>query len=156
MKDGEGNPVPIYRRPPIIGLILLAISVILHFTFPIVKLIWFPFNLIGIIGVVGGWLLAMWGKRTFFESGVELVPGSKSSKIVQIGPFKHSRNPMYLGFILLLLGIAILFGSLIVFLAPVGFFIIINFFFIPFEERLMEKTFGKEYLDYKNKVRRWI
>jgi len=63
---------------------------------------------------------------------------------------------MYLGMLIILIGIAILMGSLITFIFPIIFFVIINWFFIPMEEKNMEIKFGKKYSEYKNKVRRWI
>jgi len=63
---------------------------------------------------------------------------------------------MYLALTIILLGISFLNGSWLVLLAPVFFFITIRIFFIPMEESKMEKLFGKKYLQYKNKVRRWI
>ncbi|MCK4532496.1 hypothetical protein KAU39_01815, partial [bacterium] len=47
-------------------------------------------------------------------------------------------------------------GILFIFLIPVAFFIAMNIIFIPYEEKAMEETFGREYLNYKNRVRRWF
>jgi protein-S-isoprenylcysteine O-methyltransferase Ste14 len=63
---------------------------------------------------------------------------------------------MYLGGILILLGATILSHNLSGLIPAFFFFSIINWMFIPFEENKMEKTFGQKYLDYKNKIRRWI
>ena len=54
------------------------------------------------------------------------------------------------------LGIAIILGSLVTILAPVAFFLTMQIFFIPDEEKAMEQTFGQEYLDYKKRVRQWL
>jgi len=145
-------PIP----PPIIALILLAISITLHFFFPIAKIIYFPYNLLGIFGIIAGFWINVFGAITFLKLDTPIRPGMKPKKLVIKGPFIFSRNPMYLGFVLFLLGIAILFGSIAAFIAPVVFFLIIHFKFIPFEEKLMEKTFGKTYLNYKGKVRKWL
>ena len=63
---------------------------------------------------------------------------------------------MYLGMNLILWGISILLGSLITFIFPIVFIILIKRLFIEFEENNLEKRFGKRYIDYKKKVRRWI
>jgi len=63
---------------------------------------------------------------------------------------------MYAGMFLLVLGIAICFENLISICIPFVFIIIVRIFFIPLEEKLMEKTFGKVYLDYKIKTRMWF
>jgi len=63
---------------------------------------------------------------------------------------------MYLGMVLLLLGVAIVHGTLISFAFPVVFGILMELLFIPFEEANLERIFGKQYLEYKQRVRRWI
>ena len=63
---------------------------------------------------------------------------------------------MYLGFVLLLLGLAILLGSIVALIAPAAMFITLEKIFIPTEEKNLLGAFGKEYLDYKKKVRRWL
>jgi len=150
------KPVPPLLRPPVLALLIIIISATLHFSFPVRQLIYFPYNLLGITGIVVGIWLAAWGKETFQKLDTPVKPGEKPKNLVTSGPFKFTRNPMYFGFVISLLGIAILFGSLIAFISPVIFFLIIRFAFIPFEERLVRKTFGKKYLDYKKRVRRWI
>lgn len=148
--------IPLLFRPPFIALASIILSIILHFIYPINKIINYPINLLGITGVVIGLWIAFKGKNTFHKLGTPLIPGEKPKVIVREGLFKFTRNPMYLGFIIVLLGIAFLFGSIMAFISPIIFLLIMNFIFIPFEERLMEKTFGKKYLDYKKQVRRWF
>jgi protein-S-isoprenylcysteine O-methyltransferase Ste14 len=72
------------------------------------------------------------------------------------GPFGFSRNPMYLGMLIWLVGLAILLGSLIAFLFPILLFLLANFLLIPTEERRMEHQFGKQYVAYRQRVRRWL
>jgi len=72
------------------------------------------------------------------------------------GNFKFSRNPMYMGSLLSIIGLSVLVGNSTAFISPILFFLGINFLCIPLEEKLLEKTFGKDYLIYKNNVRRWI
>lgn len=80
----------------------------------------------------------------------------KSTCVVQNLLYKYSRNPMYLGFLLLLIGIVFFLGNMISFIAPIFFFSIINWMFIPYEEEKMTKELWKDYLEYKGKVRRWV
>ena len=63
---------------------------------------------------------------------------------------------MYVGVSAALHGAAIYFGNLFSFLAPIIFFLIMNYYFVPFEENLLENLFGKKYLSYKKQVRRWL
>lgn len=77
-------------------------------------------------------------------------------KLITSRLFRIGRNPTYLGMIISLIGEAIFLGSLITFIIPIVFAVLINIINIPFEEKNLEKAFGKEYLAYKKKVRRWI
>jgi len=70
--------------------------------------------------------------------------------------FKISRNPVYLGMVVVLFGEAIFLGSLVTFIIPILFFILVNQINIPYEEKNLEKVLGRKYLNYKKKVRRWI
>ena len=78
------------------------------------------------------------------------------SVFVMSGFYKISRNPMYLGALVLIMGLAILLGNLLSLLTPLLFFIFINYLCIPPEEKIMQQTFGQDYLDYKQSVRRWL
>jgi protein-S-isoprenylcysteine O-methyltransferase Ste14 len=63
---------------------------------------------------------------------------------------------MYFGFVAFLLGLSMLSGNLLAFLSPVFMFCVLNWMFIPYEEEKMENTFKREFLEYKQKVRRWL
>src|SRR5208282_1492978 len=76
--------------------------------------------------------------------------------VVAQAPYTWTRNPMYLGLATALMGLAIFFGSIAMLLAPAVFFAVIDRMVIPREEETMERLFGNDYVDYKNRVRRWI
>ena len=76
--------------------------------------------------------------------------------LVTSGPFRYTRNPMYLGILVAITGIAFIVGTLASFCAVVVFFLFVNFVSIPYEEEKMERQFGDDYRAYKAKVRRWI
>jgi len=67
-----------------------------------------------------------------------------------------SRNPIYLGMVLMLVGCAIYAGTLLFYLVAALYFAIINIVFCPYEEQKMQGTFGEEFLAYKRSVRRWL
>jgi len=142
--------------PPTYFLIFLTLSILLHFIFQIKKIIFYPYSQIGWLFIIFGGILNIWADRLFKKNKTTVKPKEKSTKFITNGPFKISRHPMYLGMIAILLGTAIIHGSLIGFIFPIIFIIIIETLFIPLEEKIMEKTFKRKYLDYKNKVRRWI
>lgn len=90
------------------------------------------------------------------KSGTPL-PGNKPTlAIVRSGPFRWSRNPIYLAFVLLHLGVALAYGSTWVVLALVPTATLIHLVVIRKEERYLEARFGNSYLQYKASVRRWI
>ena len=121
-------------------LLSLSLSVLFHFVFPILQIIPKPYSYFGIVFLVTGFI----------------QPFETPDKLVSNGTFRFSRNPIYLGMCLALLGISVLMGSLTAFLSPIIFWGIMNFTIIPSEEKILEKTFGNSFTAYKSKVRRWI
>ena len=143
-------------KPPIIALIYLAISLILHFLLTKIKIIKFPYDSIGILISVFGILLTTLGIKTFKKNETTKHPFGKPTAMVTNGPFRLTRNPMYLGLTLFLLGIAVIVGTIPMFLAPAAFFSTINISFIPREEKLLKNIFGGRFFEYKRRVRRWV
>lgn len=141
--------------PPTYLLIYLILSLILHFLIPLWKFT-YPIRYVGLIFVVIGIALNLWTDSLFAKAKTTVKPNEKPNKFITTGPFKYSRNPMYLGIILILMGISITLGSLSSLLGPVLMLFTLQVVFIPHEESQMEKQFGKKYLEYKQQVRRWI
>ena len=93
----------------------------------------------------------------FRREGTDLNPTSETNaKLVVSGPFRFTRNPMYLGLVLFALGIALWVGAWPMFLAPIATFATANWVHIPFEEAKMRRQFGAEFDAYCGRVRRWI
>jgi len=89
--------------------------------------------------------------------GTEINPTSATNRLlVTSGPYRFTRNPMYLGLVLVALGIAAWVGAWPMVLAPVAIFATANWVHIPFEEAKMRRQFGPEFDDYAGRVRRWI
>jgi protein-S-isoprenylcysteine O-methyltransferase Ste14 len=106
--------------------------------------------------MVGGVILMSWGSRIVRKQGIGFTLNEKRSTVVQEGPFRFSRNPMYLEMLIWLFDLAVVLGSLGAFLFPASFFILANFYIVPMEEKQKERMFGEEYLAYKRRVRRWL
>ena len=136
--------------------LLLFLSWLVSYLFPQFNLIKKPYNNIGILVFVGGLSIVFYSFYLFKKNKTPIIPGKKPEFIVIEGVYKFTRNPMYLGVTTALFGFAMYFGNMLSFLSPIIFFLIMNYYFVPFEEKLMEDIFGKKYLDYKKKVRRWI
>src|SRR3989338_8200782 len=143
-------------KPPYIAFTLLFLSWLVSYLFPQFNLIKKPYNNIGILVFVGGLSIVFYSFYLFKKNKTPIIPGKKPEFIVIEGVYKFTRNPMYLGVTTALFGFAMYFGNMLSFLSPIIFFLIMNYYFVPFEEKLLEGLFGKRYLDYKKQVRRWI
>jgi protein-S-isoprenylcysteine O-methyltransferase Ste14 len=92
-----------------------------------------------------------------FRAAATPVPARKpTTVIVRTGPYRFSRNPIYLAFSLFQLGIAIWVNSLWLLATLVGSVALMHYVVMPREERYLERRFGLRYLDYKSSVRRWL
>ena len=142
--------------PPTIFWLSLILSVGLHFLLPVKKVIVAPYKYIGILLICAGILLNLWADRLFKHKQTTVKPFEKSSFLIEEGPFKFSRNPMYLGMAAMLLGMSILLGTVTPFIVPVVFCILVRIVFISAEEIDLENVFGQEFLEYKKRIRRWL
>ena len=142
--------------PTTFFMILLLLSIGCQFVFPILRFLFPPYNYLGFGLVIFGIIINLWTDSIFKKMQTTVKPYKIPSFLVTSGPFKLSRHPMYLGMVSILLGTAISQGSLIPFVFPLIFIIIIEIKFIPLEENNLEKKFGHQYIDYKKNVRRWI
>jgi protein-S-isoprenylcysteine O-methyltransferase Ste14 len=134
----------------------IIIAVVLHYFFPVTILIPFPYNLLGLVIVGLGIYLAFLSVRLLISYNTTFEAGGNPSSLVTRRPYSYSRNPIYLGFLLIALGTATILSSLSAFIAPIIFFLVVNTIIIPFEENRLQKNFGIEYERYKESVRRWL
>jgi protein-S-isoprenylcysteine O-methyltransferase Ste14 len=105
---------------------------------------------------VVGFALAGWGWLTFRTAGTTTVPGQTSSQMVTWGPYRFTRNPMYVGLSVAYLGEAgILHHVWPVLLLPLTL-VYVNRVVIPLEEAKLTEAFGEQYELYCGKVRRWF
>jgi protein-S-isoprenylcysteine O-methyltransferase Ste14 len=143
-------------NPPAYLLLGLALIVFFHYFIPGTKIIIFPWNLLGIIPLVLGMVINLLADRSFKKDKTTVKPLDPSTALITTGVFRLSRHPMYLGFVLILLGVALLMGSLTPHAVVAGFAVFLDRVFIVFEENKLEETFGDTWLEYKKRVHRWI
>ncbi len=141
--------------PPTYFYLSIIINTAIFFFIPKYNVIPFPINLSGIALLIAGLYLIAKPYYLFKRYGTP-EDYSKSTCVVCESCYKYSRNPMYLGAFIFLIGLAVFLKNVIGFISPVIFFLFINFMFIPFEENKMKNEIGQEYLEYKNRVRRWV
>ncbi len=104
-----------------------------------------------------GLVIAGAGRLKFAQEKTEILPASaKNSALVTTGLFSFTRNPMYLGWLIVMIGLALVIGAAPAYAAALVFFLFVNFISIPYEEEKMERQFGDDYHAYKKRVRRWI
>jgi protein-S-isoprenylcysteine O-methyltransferase Ste14 len=114
-------------------------------------------NLTGLIAVAIGFALYVWCLVFHFKSYRAPVRiGFSPPHLVVAGPYKYSRNPMYVVGLFAWLGWTVFYGSPAVLVGLVLLWSVFTFRVIPYEERQLEALFGDEYLEYKSSVRRWI
>ena len=141
--------------PPALVTYSIILIVLFCFIFPAFNFIPFPYNLAGVLIAFTGFII-MGNSRDRFRKYDTTLAIEKSSHMITDGVFRWSRNPMYFGMFVLLLGLGFCFLNLFSILTSFVFFLIVNFSIIPKEEKLMESAFSQEYLDYKDKVRKWF
>ncbi len=137
-------------------VILLILSIVSNFMIPIRTVIYAPYTYFGIVIIGVGIVMDLWSSELFVKNETTVSPYGSPTSLVTSGPFRISRNPMYLGMAAILLGIAVFLGTLVTFAFPVIFIMIIQTRLIPEEERKLENIFGEQYRDYIMKVRKWI
>jgi protein-S-isoprenylcysteine O-methyltransferase Ste14 len=143
-------------HPPLLAGVLVLVTLALHFMLPEERNVGWE-QVIGLLLVAVGAGVSSFAAAIFQARETTRKPWGEPSKFVEQPPFTWTRNPMYLGLTMTLLGLAIFFGSIaMLLLAPVVFFAVIDRIVIPREEETMERIFGQEYLAYKDRVRRWI
>jgi protein-S-isoprenylcysteine O-methyltransferase Ste14 len=137
-------------------LIAVAILPALHFLWAGKTIIPPPWNLLGLIPLAGGILINLAADGALHKAGTTVMPDKESAELVTGGAYRISRNPMYLGFVLVLAGVAVLLGSLTPWIVVPLFALLMDRLFIAPEERMLEARFGPAWKDYASRVRRWI
>lgn len=117
----------------------------------------FKSTLVGLSVFAAGAAISASGVIRFARSKTEIMPASnKNTHLVVTGPYKFTRNPMYLGILVALMGLAITLGTIAGWIAALIFFVFVNAVSVPYEETKMDAQFSEDYRAYKSRVRRWI
>lgn len=147
------------KIPPVAqGVIALVLVWLLSRYWP-VRRIDFMFKGVVSLGLIGaGVLVGAWAVATFIKLRTTVDPRypDKASRLVVVGIYKYSRNPMYLAILLVLLGVALHRGALSSVLVVPLFVVYINRYQIAPEERSLAQQFGESYRHYAGRVRRWL
>ena len=157
-RDRDAAAVRIF--PPAVQLITILVGVGLNrvwpldpgFTFPAPERYWVG-GMIIVAAILG---LGLWSVVLFRRSGQSENPWKPTSSVVDRGPFRFTRNPMYLQMVLVCVGVAVmLMNWWVLALTPVGAWVLQRLAILP-EEAYLERKFGDSYVAYKRRVRRWL
>lgn len=111
---------------------------------------------LGWLGLVGGFLFGLWGFMTFRFAGTAVAPFSPATTIVASGPYRFSRNPMYVGMTIMLIGGSVLANNLWMLLTVPLALVVLYLLVIRREEAYLISAFPSEYGAYRARVRRWL
>lgn len=140
--------------PPMLVLTHVAAGIVLNWAI--------PFSLSPAWGWIGLLLLGaavfttQWSRNLFQKAGTNVPPNQPALVIVRDGPYKYTRNPMYLSFVVGFVGLSFLSGGLMMLLVAVPLFFLLDQRVIAPEEAYLTEKFGDEYRDYMKQVRRWL
>jgi protein-S-isoprenylcysteine O-methyltransferase Ste14 len=143
-------------RPPLVYLIALIAGIVMQMVMPIPFLTRTLAMPLGALLVVIAMALFSYSVAKFRGAGTPVPARKPTTTIVRTGPYRFSRNPIYLAFSLFQLGIAIWIDSVWLLGTLVGAVALMHYVVIPREEQYLEREFGAQYLDYKASVRRWL
>ena len=146
--------------PPLIFVAAAALALVLHFW--LLPLPWVPAPFSDFLFAVG-WLVAagalaidVGAMRAMRRAATTILPNRAADHLVVTGPFSFTRNPIYVGNTMLMIGVGLILGAVwFLILAPVAAYATTKLA-IEREERHLEARFGKKYRDYRKKVRRWL
>lgn len=142
--------------PPSIGMLSMLGVFVLHFVKPLAMLFPYPINYIGLVFIGLGALINIVSERDLQRFGSPLDAKGQATQLVENGLFRYSRNPAYLGMILIAAGITIWVGSLSPWLIVILLPAIMGRLYVRQEELALKERFGSKYEQYCLKVPRWI
>jgi protein-S-isoprenylcysteine O-methyltransferase Ste14 len=143
-------------KPPIYVVAALVAMAAAHACMPIARIFVLPWNLVGLVPLLVGVALILHALLVFARNRTTSNPEGVPAVLVTSGPFRVTRNPMYVGILLILSGIACLLGTVGPWFAVPALGMVFDVIFIRREEKRMETIFDDAYRQYKTKVHRWI
>jgi protein-S-isoprenylcysteine O-methyltransferase Ste14 len=144
-------------RPPLAWTIAFAIGLGLDQIYPLPFVpAYLPGRWLGIIVFAAAFGFALWAIATIRISGTAVETVKPTTMIVTYGPFEYTRNPIYLSMLVGQIGLAIGLNSLWIIATLIPFYFVLRYGVIAREEAYLERKFGRAYLDYKDRVRRWV
>ena len=149
---GPGIMIP----PPLIYFIGFLFAYAMNIFYPI-PMLGPPLSIVlALLAVTPSAVLGLWGLFEFWRARTNPLPHKPSSSLVIVGPYRITRNPMYLSLALLYVGFGFLLNIAWAFVVLPAVIFIVNIYVIKREESYLESKFGEQYRSYKKQVRRWL
>ena len=142
--------------PPVYFLGALLAMGALHSLAPMYRYWTFPSALFGLLPLALGIVLNVMADREFHRHHTTVKPFEPSSALVTAFPFSVSRNPMYVGITLMLVGVAMLLGTISALVPALAFPLLMDVLFVRTEEAMLAEAFGAQWERYRASVRRWM
>ena len=143
------------RYPLLILVVLLALAWLIDLLLPTPLGQW-GLQWLGLALLLAGGLLLILAAGLFRVRGTTVDPTRSPDLLVTDGLYRLSRNPMYLGMLLVLVGFALWRDSWLALLCPLAFFLYMSQVVIPREERMVESRFAEQFQAYRQRTRRWL
>ncbi|MEF2072991.1 methyltransferase family protein [Consotaella aegiceratis] len=142
--------------PPHLAFLATVLMAIQSTVWPLGRLFAWPHQLVGVLPAAAGLTLLLAAWVPFKRRRLNLIPFNKPDALLAAGLYAWSRNPMYLGFLVMLLGFALLFNDFGCLAIVAVVFVITDRWYVRVEEKAAAAAFGQAYDDYRCRVRRWI
>ena len=155
--DNETDTAQVIIRPPLAWGLAVIAGLALNWLVPLPFLpADLPAGWLGAMVIVLALALFAWAIVTITRAGSSVPTNRPTTAIVESGPYRFTRNPIYLGMFLGLIGLAIAFENLWLLMMLVAFALVIRYGVVAREEAYLERTFGDVYRAYRSRVRRWL
>ena len=155
--DNETDTAQVIIRPPLAWGLAVIAGLALNWLVPLPFLpADLPAGWLGAMVIVLALALFAWAIVTITRAGSNVPTNRPTTTIVESGPYRFTRNPVYLGMFLGLTGLAIAFDNLWLLMMLVLFALVIRYGVVPREEAYLERKFGNVYRGYRSRVRRWL
>ncbi len=142
--------------PPVVLLVTIGLIIATHFWVPLSMFARYPFNLLGLLPLGFGIYLNLAADSLFKRHHTTVKPFQQSTALITSGVYAYTRHPMYLGFVLILLGIVVLLGSVGPLVLAAMFAVLMDRTYVRVEEAALRQQFGAEWTTYKTTVRKWL
>jgi protein-S-isoprenylcysteine O-methyltransferase Ste14 len=156
MPAPDSDTAGVIAFPPLLVAGTLALGLIAHWLAPRHPFPTGPSRIAGIALVLLGGAIIAWGAKTMRAGGTNIDPGQPALALVTTGPFRFTRNPLYLANVIIYIGTTLVVDALWPFVLLVPLVAVLEWGVIRREERYLSKKFGAPYDAYRSRVRRWL